>query len=437
MEAITNFLAAQKEEFLEKKIASELKGKKNQDDDAILKARAKFQTEADNKYNLTSWLEKIIAKAKPNITTHPAKFTNAKIKSDVSSFIFLGQKAQDGYVKTGNVNLTYAVDVSGDAATNTIIFELYQLLSKNTSESQALIHLFESDNDELKAFITNLSLDYEKLKDKALSVFFGDNTSPVTHELIRQVYFPIEGDYHLLSITTASSILFEVKTRIDAFDKWIDGVHIRNVKKENKFHADGFDELLNITEIGFSHNEFTKMGNVSYLNVRNKGIAYLLPSTPPTLQKRDIRLPTNDFFKNSLWRGQFKENFEALHKLMISDINNITIRQGIINRIKFIIDQVLEKAFAIRAYSIGWSSSEHYKQLPLSQLISLDDIHLEQRENQELWLETVSRSFAGWIVHSYEASVEHLHNKKILSSTESSHIRQFIEEAISQDKEFF
>ena len=313
MEAIINFLAAQKEEFLEKKIASELKGKKNQDDDAILKARTKFQAEADNKYHLISWLEKIIAKAKPNITTHPAKFTNAKIKSDVSSFIFLGQKAQDGYLKTGNVNLTYAVDVSGDAATNTIIFELYQLLSKHTSESQTLIDLFESDNNELKTFITNLSLDYEKLKDKALSVFFGDNTSPVTNELIRQVYFPIEGNYHLLSITTASSILFEVKTRVDAFDKWIDGNHIRNVKKENKFHADGFDELLNITEIGFSHNEFTKMGNVSYLNVRNKGIAYLLPSTPPTLQKRDIRLPTYDFFKNSLWRGQFKESFDSLN----------------------------------------------------------------------------------------------------------------------------
>lgn len=436
MEAITNFLAAQKEEFLEKKIASELKGKKNQDDDATLKARAKFQTEADNKYNLTSWLEKIIAKAKPNITTHPAKFTNAKIKSDVSSFIFLGQKAQDGYVKTGNVDLTYAVDVSGDAATNTIIFELYQLLSKNTSESQTLIHLFESDNDELKAFITNLSLDYEKLKDKALSVFLGDNTSPVTHELIRQVYFPIEGDYHLLSITTASSILFEVKTRIDAFDKWIDGVHIRNVKKENKFHTAGFDELLNITEIGFSHNEFTKMGNVSYLNVRNKGIAYLLPSTPPTLQKRDIRLPTYDFFKNSLWRGQFKDNFDALHKLMILDINNINIREGINRRIKFVIDQVLEKVFVIRASNIGWSETEHYKQLPLAQRIWLDDIHLEQRTNQELWLEAVSRSFAGWIVHSYEASQKN-NGAIILSSTESNHIRQFVEEAISQDKEFF
>lgn len=436
MEVITNFLAAQKEEFLEKKIASELKGKKNQDDDAILKARAKFQDEADNKYHLISWLEKIIAKAKPNITTHPAKFTNAKIKNDVSSFIFLGQKAQDGYVKTGNVNLTYAVDVSGDAATNTIIFELYQLLSKHTSESQTLIDLFESDNDELKTFITNLSLDYEKLKNKALSVFFGDNTSPVTHELIRQVYFPIEGNYHLLSISTASSILFEIKTRVDAFDKWIDGNHIRNVKKENKFHDDGFDELLNITEIGFSHNEFTKMGNVSYLNVRNKGIAYLLPSTPPTLQKRDIRLPTYDFFKNSLWRGQFKDNFDALHKLMILDINNINIREGINRRIKFVIDQVLEKVFVIRASNIGWSETEHYKQLPLAQRIWLDDIHLEQRANQELWLEAVSRSFAGWIVHSYEANQKN-NGSVTLSSTESSHIRQFVEEAISQDKEFF
>jgi CRISPR-associated protein Csy1 len=73
---------------------------------------------------------------------------------------------------------------------------------------------------------------------------------------------------------------------------------------------------------------------------------------------------------------------------------------------------VLEKAFAIRASSIAWSETEHYKQLPLAQRIWLDDIHLEQRENQELWLETVSsRSFAGWIVHSYEATLNKYHKQ--------------------------
>ena len=98
-----------------------------------------------------------------------------------------------------------------------------------------------------------------------------------THELIRQIYFPVpneNGDYHLLSVITPSMLLFEVKNRIDDFNRWSEGQPIRALKKDNKFHPDGFDEVFGLTEIGFSHTEFTKMGNVSYLNVRNKGIAY-------------------------------------------------------------------------------------------------------------------------------------------------------------------
>ncbi len=437
VDVISDFLANKKEEFLQKRIASELKGKKNQDNNTIAKARAKFQAEAEEKYDIKEWLKKVIDKATPNITTHPPKFTNPKITNDTSSVIFYGEYKNDGYVKTGNAALKSKIDVSANSATNAIIFEFYHLLSQNTNHNnKMLIDLFQSDEPELKVFIKNLALDYEVLKAKSAEIFFGKNSTQTTHQSIRQIYFPVDESYHLLSITTASMLLFEIKGRIDIFDKWIDGKHIRTLKKDNRFHPEGFDELPNLTEIGFSHADPIKRGNVSYLNSENKGIAYLLPSTPPTLQKRDIRLPTYDFFKNSLWHGQFKDNFDALHKLMILDINNINIREAINSRIKFVIDQILEKAFVIRASNIGWSETEHYKQLPLAQRIWLDDIHLEQRTNQELWLEAVSRSFAGWIVHSYEASQKN-NGSVTLSSTESSHIRQFVEEAISQDKEFF
>lgn len=437
MDAITNFLAAQKEEFLEKKITSELKGKKNQDDEATIRARSKFQDEADEKYNIKLWFEKAIAKATPNVTTHPSKFTNAKITNDTSSNVFYGEYKSDGYFKTGNVTLKFKVDVSANSATNAVIFELYRLLSQDiVNTDKKLIDLFESNNDELKTFINSLSLDYPKVRDKFLAVFYGDGKKPSTHELIRQVYFPVDNSYHLLSITTASMLLFEIKGRIDIFDKWIDGKHIRTLKKDNRFHLEGFDELPNLTEIGFSHADPIKRGNVSYLNSENKGIAYLLPSIPPTLQKRDIRLPTYDFFKNSLRLGQFKESFESLHKLMVLDINNVHIRDGINNIIKFIIDQVLEKAFAIRAYDTGWSTTEYYQSLPLAQRIWLDDTHLEQRTSDDTWLTPIGERFASWVVQSYEISLKHS-GSKILGTAELSHIRQFVDEAISQDKEFF
>ena len=86
---IVSYLDARKEDFLQAKINSKLRGKKNEyDEEARLKVRSENQLEADAKYNLEVWLDNIIRKVKPNVTTHPAKFTNAKIDTDTSQ-IFL------------------------------------------------------------------------------------------------------------------------------------------------------------------------------------------------------------------------------------------------------------------------------------------------------------------------------------------------------------
>ncbi|WP_297927586.1 type I-F CRISPR-associated protein Csy1 [uncultured Agitococcus sp.] len=303
---------------------------------------------------------------------------------------------------------------------------------------QACLSLLElsfratNDSEVIKPILTINTANYDELKQGFISIKQADS-SIKTDRLVKQVYFPVVENYHLLSILTPSGLLTKIKTTIDKMRFSDESKEAKAQRKDNKYHPTGFDDLLDLSVTAYGG---TQPQNISVLNSQNAGRAYLLPSTPPTLQKRDIRLPTYDFFKNSLWRGQFKDNFDALHKLMILDINNINIREAINRRIKFVIDQILEKAFVIRASNIGWSETEHYKQLPLAQRIWLDDIHLEQRTNQELWLEAVSRSFAGWIVHSYEASQKN-NGAIILSSTESNHIRQFVEEAISQDKEFF
>lgn len=314
--AIRQFLLDQKTDFLEKKIAQETRDKrtkydqlleksKNSEsetgklaqekqklDEAISKARDKFQSEADEKYEINGWFNKAASKANPNVTTHPAKFTNPKIKG-ASSFLFYGEAKNDGYVKTGNAHLKVKVDVSGDAATNTLIFELYSLLEKPLKNESQLVNQFENDTVELREFIVGLGIEYSSFKNKCIKIFYGEGLGQTTHELIRQVYFPVlpeNENYHLLSVITPSMLMYEVKNRIDKFNQWFEVQPIRSLKKDNKFHQNGFDEIFGLTKIGFSHNEFTKMGNVSYLNVRNKGIAYLLPNLPPELKRRDIRL---------------------------------------------------------------------------------------------------------------------------------------------------
>lgn len=205
--------------------------------------------------------------------------------------------------------------------------------------------------------------------------------------------------------------------------------------KNNKFEPNGYDEIYNLTEVGFSHNEFTKMGNVSYLNVRNKGIAYLLPSIPPALHHRQIRLPTSNFFRNSLRLRQFQESFQTLDRLIKSGINNKPIRDGIHNTLKFLIDQVMQRAFQIRATGSGWSRAEHYRNLPLAQRIWLDDAELEHRRNQDDWLKEVAAAFAIWLLDSYEYLHKDTHIK--LSDEELREVKKLVVEALDSDKEFF
>jgi CRISPR-associated protein Csy1 len=404
---------------------------------AITKATAKIQPKADSKYEINKWFNDVSSKAKPNVTTHPAKFTNPKIK-DVSSFLFYGEYKIDGLLKTGNTHLEVKVDVSGNAATNTMIYELYNLLGTPLKDGSRLIDSFKNNSFELIEFIKNISVDYTQLKNLCLKVFNGPDNQRATHGLIRQIYFPVpqeNGGYHLLSVITTSMLLFGVKNRIDDFNRWSEGQPIRTLKKDNKFHPDGFDEVFGLTEIGFSHTEFTKMGNVSYLNVRNKGIAYLLPSSPPKLKHRDLRLPTHDFFKNSLRPSLFKESFQTVHSLIRAPVNNVHIRDGISNTLKYIIDQVLQRAFRIRASGEGWSDAEHYQSLPQAQRIWLDDAHLLQRENEDDWVNDITRSFARWILQAYEYSCKDTHIK--LSDHELREIRILIDEAVSSDQEFF
>lgn len=431
---IQNFLDTKKEIFLQQRIDSKLKGKKNErDSDAQLKVREENLVEAENKYNLDIWIENIIHKIKPNVTTHPAKFTNAKIDTD-SNQIFLGEYQQDGYLKTGNVQLKNKVDVSGSSATNAMIYELYELLDTNIIENEKVIHRIENNDEGFVKFIKSFNTDYELIKEKCLKVYYGESSDQQTHSSIRQVYFPIEnGTYHLLSIKTASLLMYEIKSRINTFDIWIDGDHVRSFKKNNKYLENGFSEILGITEISFSHKDFIKMGNYSYLNVKNKGIAYLLASTPPTLEKRSIRLPKTDFFAQCLRRKNFQDSFIQLHRLMKPAHKNDDVRQGIKNIIHFIIDRILLEAFKIREhYDSDWSSQDYYEYLPKLQRIWLDNAYQNDRDVE--WREELSIEVARWILHCYEKTI---HDAFILGDGELSEVKKMVTEAINKDKEYF
>jgi CRISPR-associated protein Csy1 len=205
----------------------------------------------------------------------------------------------------------------------------------------------------------------------------------------------------------------------------------KEYRKKNAYHTTGFDDVFDLTITAFGG---TQPQNVSVLNSQNAGRAYLLPSCPPVLTRRKVRLPTTNFFKNSLYAKSFQDAFQSLDKLIKADINNLAIRQGIQNNLKYIIEQVLHQVFTVRQYPLGWSKSDYYQSLPYAQRIWLDDIYEEQRENQADWLDEIVREFANWILDTYEYLCKDTVTK--LSDFELREVRQIVKQVIQKDQEF-
>jgi CRISPR-associated protein Csy1 len=359
------------------------------------------------------------------MVSHPSKFSHPSAKT--SAIIAQAKHQADGYLRTGNIR--YELDIFGNAAA----MDVYKFLMLAMSDGQSVLAHLEQDSDEIKQLFHSESVSYQTLKDGFLSIKAVDDTA-ITDKLVKQVYFPIEdNEYHLLSILTPSGLITELKSRIDHIRFSEETKQAKEHRRANTIHPTGYDDILDLTVMGYGG---TQPQNVSVLNSKNAGRAYLLSSTPPRLKHRSVKLPNRDFFASNLRRKAFTDGFETLHRLTQLDINNVSIREGINNTLKFMIDQILEPAFKVRATGgIGWSQTEHYANLPKAQAIWLDDAYLEERESTTEWITEISRQMVAWLALAFEQSMKQ--NKLLLGGEELAHIKQFAHEAIAEDQEFF
>lgn len=394
---LENFLMQKKMEWIGKKTKSK---KAKQDKLSTL------QQEVDKRYNVNTWFAKAVKQARPFVTSHPSTFTHSDAKA--TALYFSGECKDDGLLKTGNVKFQQAFDVYGNAATDNVVWDTYLFLNELVDEKKIIDH-FREETVISKAFISDFNLDYDDVRTQFVKMFELPKKLS-SSRLLKQVYFPISSmpecsnhsdNYHLLSLVSSSLVMAEMKKRIDD-SKFSENAKVSREKYKKEEYCDqGFDDFLNLTVMGFGG---TKPQNVSALSIKNNGKFYLLMSAPPVLKKRKIRLPTSNFFKNSLWIKDFSEYFQALHLLMSQHwINNIDARNKIRNTLNTIIDRVLEIAFLLRESEAPyWSDAAHYQNLPMAQKIWLDNAYQKIREDDDDWIEEIEESFSRWILFAYE-----------------------------------
>lgn len=381
--AIQGFLNERREQWLKTRI------KTNTTDDE----KAKLEEQAYERFTLESWLPGAARRAKQlSLVSHPGKFSHPSVK--INSIIANCSHSNDGFLRTANVEVD--LDVIGNAAA----LDVHKFLSLKLMDGQTILTHLEKKTNVIRDQLSISSALFTDIERGLLAIKEDIELSIKTSEKVKQVFFPVnKNGYHLLSILTPSGIIFKLKERINNMFFSSEVKEVREAKKNSKYHEKDFSEIYGLSVIGYGG---TKPQNISVLNSRNGGASYLLSSMPPELTLRKVRPPKTNFFTNSLWFNNFKEDFQKLHNLLINDVNNTHVRKKRDWFIRSIFYQVADQVWKIRSLEKGWSTSENYKALPHYQKIWLDQLYTRERMEDSEWFDSVQKELSRWFVNTYK-----------------------------------
>jgi CRISPR-associated protein Csy1 len=383
---IFNYFSERKEAWLNKNVKSSM---------VDVEIKELTQT-CEQQFSLNEWLPNAARRAgQISMSTHPCTFSHPSARKNkngyVSSVLVNVGHINDGFLKSGNVSV--ATDALGNAAA----LDVYKFLTLIMEDGESLLTHIQHDSELAKKLLNIKSESYKNLKEGFLAMI-ESSAENITSSKIKQVYFPVEVDYHQLSLLTNSGMVYQLRSQLDEL-RFSDEVKaLRDTKRKNEFSKQGYSEIYGLTTIGYGG---TKPQNISVLNNKNGGKAHLLSSLPPSIEKRNVHFPKSDFFVESFKEYDYTGIFKALHKLFQVDHNNINIRNARDLILQEIMDLLIEKMWAIRAVS---QAQYHQKlsTLPSYQRTWLHIDYSAEREESEQWLDKLVNEIALWLTRSYE-----------------------------------
>ncbi|AYZ54755.1 type I-F CRISPR-associated protein Csy1 [Klebsiella oxytoca] len=356
-------------------------------------AIAQERQELEVKYQPRNWLTDAARRAgQISLVTHAAKFTHGDSKS---SSIYRETLGDEGYLSTA-VLANVAVDAVGNAAA----LDVAKLLQTEVGGDSLLACLKRGDRSPLMGFAENdaqLALWMEGFSQALTPV------QPASHKLAKQIYFPVDGGYHLLSPLFATSLAQAMHEKMVAARFGEQAKAAREARRAGKWHAQPDVRYPNVAEMHFGG---TKPQNISALNSSRGGRVWLLPSQPPKWTMLD-KAPQNLTSLFAL-RGDFNRAATDTVSRMVSllkektDNNNRHIRNARAGYVDELIDLLFLHAATYQQEAWqGWTLNS--PDLPLHQQLWLDpwrsktdETFRSEREKGD-WQRSVADDFARWL----------------------------------------
>lgn len=352
------------------------------------------------------------------LATNIGKFTQPDVK--VCAYVSPQANPVKGLIYTAAEKAVTDVYLSGGAA----YMPTAKLLLLELEDGQNVYQHIKLDSklirNELETLINeepSADFNYDDIRELLLKAKIGSDFKN-SDQRLKQVYFPVDDDYHLLTVLPSSSLLYTLKTKINQLND--------NRKQAREKYSQNYRELRNlvITKYGGKFSQ-----NISLKNNHNKGNAYLLLANSPLLKRRKIRRPYASFFKE-LSPYDFKDNFIYLHRCYNITRNNTYIRQLVRDAECRIIDKIMAGVYALRQLEPNWSENT---KLSVAEHWWLDSYYFNLLEDTDDYLEEIAQNFTRWFIASYKQINKNSHFT--LGDAEFSQLRQEIMAAITIDKE--
>lgn len=353
------------------------------------------ESEINEKYEPNKWISDAAAKATEVSLglTHIAKLTHSSAKaSNINASAYPSESIKLLLV-TANCAKKPPLDFAYSTAEYAPVAEFLQLdcegelLGKVICKNASVLRYFSTDDNQIQQW------------QKQIGLAFNEN-SKSSHELLKQIYFPVETDYHLLTPVVSSSMAQIIDDRI-----W--QTRQKDMPARNAKNAGLFFEQPDVSfpKTAILKTTQTNHQNVSNLNGKRSGKLILLRSLPPHWQTQ-IQPPINiaTIFNRELSR-QAREPSEKLKNLLLAiKFNELSMnlqrKQLISELVSDITDAVFDRVAQIQGlkHHAGWSQES---KLPPHQQYWLDPYRTDeafQTAKASLdWQADVLGDFAKWV----------------------------------------
>jgi len=347
------------------------------------------------KYEINRWLDDAAKKAGGVVldVTHISKLTHSSAKGSNIKVNNFESASDKPILVTTNCALKLPMDFAYSTAEYAPVAEFLQLdcdgelLGKVICEAPSILKPFAKNQAQLKQWQEQFNLAFNEKRKS-------------THEYLKQVYFPVDSNYHLLTPLVSSSMAQIIYDRV-----WITrqkDMVARKARNKDLF-SNQLDVLFNKTAV--LKITQTNHQNVSNLNGKRKGQLTLLPAVPPQW-KRQLKPPikTETIFNRELGY-QAKEQLEKLKKLLLAikfnELSfNLQRKQHIAELITETADVVFDHVAQIHGLKndAGWSLESR---LPAHQQYWLDPFRIDedfQTSRADVdWQTDICNDFAKWV----------------------------------------